>query len=61
MLKPKERTIAVVEVQPDDSSYEETMRAVLFDRMVARGMADVRANRVIDDNQIVGRIAQWRG
>ena len=36
------------------------MRALFFDRMVARGMKDVRANRVIHDKEMVGRISLWR-
>lgn len=61
MSTAKELMSKVVETQPEDASYEEILRALTFDRMVARGMEDVRANRVIDDKELARRIRLWRG
>ncbi len=61
MSTAKELMSKVVETQPEDASYEEIMRALTFDRMVARGMEDVRANRLIDDRELARRIRLWRG
>lgn len=60
MSTAKELMSKVVETQPEDASYEEILRALTFDRMVARGMEDVRANRVIDDRELARRIRLWR-
>lgn len=38
----------VIEAQPEDASYEEIMRELAFDRMIERGLADVRAGRCIN-------------
>ena len=61
MSTAKELMSKVVETQPEDASYEEIIRALTFDRMIARGMEDVRANRVIDDRELARRIRLWRG
>ena len=61
MSTAKELMRKVVETQPEDASYEEIMRALTFDRMIARGMEDVRADRVIDDRELARRIRSWRG
>jgi hypothetical protein len=61
MSTAKELVREVLETQPDDSTYEEIMRELAFDRMVARGLEDVRANRMIDNEEMQRRIRQWQG
>jgi len=61
MSTAKELVREVLETQPDDSTYEEIMRELSFDRMVARGLEDVRAGRVIDNDEMQRRIRQWQG
>ena len=61
MSTAKERVREVLETQPEDASYEEIMRELAFDRMVARGLEDTRAGRVIDNEDMERRIRQWRG
>jgi predicted transcriptional regulator len=61
MSTAKELVREVLETQPDDSTYEEIMRELSFDRMVARGLEDVRAGRVIDNDEMQRRIRQWPG
>ena len=51
----------VVKAQPEDASYEEIMRELAFERMIARGMEDSRAGRVIDNSEMERRIRQWQG
>lgn len=50
----------VIEAQPDDASYEEIMRELAFERMVERGLADVRAGRSVSHDEAVRRIRSWR-
>ena len=50
----------VIEAQPDDASYEEIMRALAFERMVQRGLADVRAGQVISNEELEHRFQSWR-
>lgn len=50
----------VIEAQPDDASYEEIMRELAFERMVERGLADVRAGRSVSHDEALRRIRSWR-
>jgi len=59
MTTAKELVRDVIENQPDDASYEEIIRELAFERMVERGLMDVRANRVIDSEEMSLRIEQW--
>ncbi|MBN2232271.1 MAG: hypothetical protein JW781_05555 [Deltaproteobacteria bacterium] len=49
MPTAKEPVREVPDTRPEDSSCGEIMSEPAFDRMVARGMADVRADRVIEN------------
>lgn len=56
----KERARAIVDAQPDDASIDEIVRELAFERMVERGLADVRAGRVVEHDEAVGRMRSWR-
>ena len=60
--QPSARAIirAIVDSQPEDASYEEIMRELAFDRMVERGLQDVRANRVFSNHEAAQKIRSWR-
>ena len=60
MATVKEIMEEVIESQPDDASYEEIMRELAFERMVQRGLADVRAGRVISNEELEQRIQAWQ-
>ena len=59
MNTAKELVREVLETQPEDASYEEIMRELAFERMVARGMEDVRAGRVVRNDDMERRIKKW--
>jgi predicted transcriptional regulator len=50
----------VIEAQPEDASYEEIMRELAFERMVERGLADVRAGRSVPHDEALRKIRAWR-
>ena len=56
----KEKIAKVVLSQPEDASYDEIMRELAFERMVDRGLKDVRAGRVISNDEMAGRIRIWQ-
>ncbi len=45
---------------PEDASYDDIMRELAFERMVDRGLKDVRSGRVISNDEMAGRIRAWR-
>ena len=60
--QPSARSIirTIVDNQPEDASYEEILRELAFDRMVERGLRDVRANRVVNNHEATQKIQSWR-
>jgi ribosomal protein S3AE len=60
MSSVKARMVEVIREQPEDATYEEIMRELAFERMVARGIEDVRAKRVISNEDMQGRIGSWQ-
>ena len=56
----KEKITEVVLSQPEDASYDEILRELAFERMIDRGLDDVRANRVISNDDMAGRIRIWQ-
>jgi len=60
MSTAKEEIIRIVTEQPDDSSYDEILRELAFERMVQRGLEDVRAGRTISHEEMGRRIKTWR-
>lgn len=55
----KEQMFEIIERQPDDSSYEELLRELAFERMVERGFADADEGRTISHEEMGRRISSW--
>jgi hypothetical protein len=58
MAKQKMREI--IESQPDDASYDEIIRELAFERMIERGLEDVRKEHFISDKEMQHRIRTWQ-
>lgn len=60
--KPSAKSLLrdVIEAQPEDASYEEIMRELAFERMIERGLADVRSGRSVSHDDAMRRIRSWR-
>ena len=56
----KEKMTEVILSLPEDASYDDIMRELAFERMVDRGLKDVRSGRVISNDEMAGRIRAWR-
>lgn len=59
METAKQKMAEVIQAQPDDSSYEEIMRELSFERMVERGLEDSRKGRTITNEEMEHRIRTW--
>ena len=57
----KEAVVDIVSGMPEDSSYDEILQELVFNRMVERGLADADAGRVISDEEMKRTIDSWRG
>ena len=60
MASAKEQMKAIIDQQPEDSSYDEILRELTFARMVERGLADSDARRTISHAEMGRRIKTWR-
>ena len=60
MPSAKEQIAKILQDQPDDSSYDEILRALAFARMVERGLADSDAGKTISHEEMGHRIKTWR-
>lgn len=56
----KERITEVIQEQAEDASYEEILRALAFENMAERGLADSRDGRVVSSEEIRHRMEEWR-
>lgn len=56
---PKARILALVEDQPEDSSYDEILHELAFVRMVERGIEDADAGRVVRHEEVKRRVDSW--
>ena len=60
MLATKEKMKEIIQSQPEDSSYEEIMRELVFSRMIDRGLEDARVGRTISNDEMEKRIRKWQ-
>lgn len=60
MATVKERIFEVVEMQPEDSSYDEILAELALARMVDRGLEDSRRGRTISNEEMERRILEWQ-
>jgi predicted transcriptional regulator len=60
MPTAKETMADIIARQPDDSTYEELLRQLAYDRMVQRGLEDSKAGRTVADNEVKRKIDAWQ-
>ena len=60
MSEIKEHIINIVQDQPEDSSFEEILREIAFEKMIRQGLADSEANRVVSNKAVKEKIMQWQ-
>lgn len=58
-MTAKEQMAAILADQPEDSSYEELLRELVFARMVERGLADSDAGRTVSHEEMEARVSSW--
>lgn len=60
MPSAKEQIAKILQDQPEDSSYEESLRELALAQMVDRGLADSDAGRTISHEEMGRRIKTWQ-
>ena len=49
----------VIETLPQDSSYDEIIRELAFDRMIKNGLEDSKNNNTISNEDMKKKISKW--
>jgi hypothetical protein len=59
MTAPKQEAKKIINSLPDDSSYDEILKELAFDRMIQKGLKDSKENKTISNDEMKNRIKQW--
>lgn len=59
MLSIKDSAKKIIDDLPDDVSYDELIRELLFKRMVERGIKDSQKNKITSDEELGREIEKW--
>jgi hypothetical protein len=59
MRAAKTTMLELIQRQPDDSSYEELLRELMFEHAIQQGLEDVRQGRVISNGDMREEIESW--
>ena len=49
----------VIESLPQDSTYDEIIRELIFGKMIKKGLEDSKNNKTISNQEMKNRIKQW--
>ncbi len=49
----------IIDSLPEDTSYDEILKELAFDRMIQRGLKDSIENKTISNQEMKNRIKQW--
>lgn len=60
MATAKEKMRQLIDLQPEDATFDEIMRELAFERMIERGLKDSREGRVISGDEMARRIRTWQ-
>ena len=50
----------LIQAQPEDASFDEILRELAFEQMIARGIEDSQEGRTISNEVMKCRISAWR-
>ena len=59
MLSIKESAKRIIDDMPDDVSYEELIRELVFKHMIERGIVDSQKNKITPDEEFGKEIEKW--
>lgn len=59
MTAPKQEAKKIIDSLPDDTSYDEILKELAFDRMIQRGLKDSKENKTISNQKMGNKIKQW--
>ena len=58
MTAPKQEARKIIDSLPEDTSYDEILKELAFDRMIQRGLKDSQDNKTISNQEMKNRQMQ---
>ena len=58
-MDTKQEARKIIDSLPEDTSYDEILKELAFDRMIQRGLKDSQENKTISNQEMKNRIKQW--
>lgn len=59
MTAPKDEAKRIIDSLPEDTTYDEILRELAFDKMIQRGLDDVEEGKIISNEVVENTIAKW--
>jgi len=59
MTAPKDEVKKIIDSLPEDTTYEEILRELAFDKMIGQGLDDVESGKVISNQEMENIIAKY--
>jgi len=59
MTAPVVEAKKIIDAMPQDSSYEEIIKALAFDKMIKSGLEDSKHHRILSNEEMLEKISQW--
>lgn len=59
MTAPKQDARKIIDSLPEDTSYDEILKELAFDRMIQKGLKNSQDNKTISNQEMKNRIKQW--
>ncbi|WP_418185984.1 hypothetical protein ACNSOS_03675 [Aliarcobacter vitoriensis] len=59
MTAPKQEAKRIIDSLPEDTSYDEILKELAFDRMIQRGLNDSKENKIISNQDMKDKIKKW--
>ena len=60
MSAVRERMADVIQNQPEDATYEEILRELAVEQMIASGLEDSREGKTISNDEMQRRLSAWQ-
>lgn len=59
MTAPKQEAKKIIDSLPDDTSYDEILKELAFDRMIQRGLKDSNESKTISNEEMKNKVNEW--
>lgn len=59
MTAPKKLVKKIVDSLPEDTSYDEILKELAFNKMIQKGLKDSKEGKVISNKEMKKRIQSW--